>query len=82
MLQHARQTEMNENSSFYRLQVSSHFHMMGAGLPQFTYGESKDNLVCIQAVLPDSKVFYGDYCRTYNEAAESAAKKIYEVSQG
>ncbi|XP_011501827.1 PREDICTED: 5'-3' exoribonuclease 1 [Ceratosolen solmsi marchali] len=76
---HSRQTEMKgDNNSFYRLQVSSHFQMLGSEPPRYVYSDSQENTVRVQVLLPDLGLFFGDYCHSYNEAVESAAKKVYE----
>lgn len=50
-------------------------------MPRYSYfciGES--NLIQAQILLPDKRIFVGDPCVNHEQAAGSAAKKVYAVN--
>lgn len=79
-MQQVRQAELNNrNQTWYCSQVLSYYQLLGQGFPLYSYCNTKDNLFVSQITLPDGRVFHGDFCRMPNEAAETAAKKVYKV---
>lgn len=80
LFQRARENEKKREGKWYSSQLLSYFQHNFKGLPHYTFITSKqNNLVCAQIYLPDRRVFIGDFCSTYPEATENAAKKVYEV---
>ncbi|XP_051172121.1 5'-3' exoribonuclease 1 isoform X3 [Leptopilina boulardi] len=78
----ARENEKKREGKWYSSQLLSYFQHNFKGLPHYTFITSKqNNLVCAQIYLPDRRVFIGDFCSTYPEATENAAKKVYEELQ-
>lgn len=78
----ARENEKKREGKFYSSQLLSYFQQNCKGLPHYTFiTNDQKNLVCAQIFLPDRRVFCGDFCPTYPEATENAAKKVYKELQ-
>ncbi|KAF7400707.1 hypothetical protein HZH66_005891 [Vespula vulgaris] len=68
-----------KNSIWYCSHLLNHYQILGMGLPRYDYFlNEQTNLIQAQILLPDAKVYLGDPCLTHAQAAESAAKKVYE----
>lgn len=83
-MQYARQkrneAKDEKNSIWYCSHILNHYQILGMGLPRYDYFlNEQTNLIQAQILLPDAKVYLGDPCLTHAQAAESAAKKVYEV---
>ena len=81
-MQHARETEEKKKRDgfWYSSRLLSYFQLNCSGLPRYNYIPHKqNNLVCAQIILPDMRVFCGDFRPNVTEATESAAKKVFEV---
>lgn len=84
-LKYARQkrneVKYDKNSIWYCSQLLNHYQMLGIGLPRYDYFlNEQTNLIQAQILLPGAKVYLGDPCMTHAQAAESAARKVYEVN--
>ncbi|KAJ8687572.1 hypothetical protein QAD02_023366 [Eretmocerus hayati] len=76
----ARQSRNNSSTKImYCSQLLSYYQLLGSGFPKYTYMHNKDMMVAAQIVLPDMRMFCGEFCTTDGQAAESAAKKVYEA---
>ncbi|PBC30137.1 5'-3' exoribonuclease [Apis cerana cerana] len=76
MFDHARQND--KTPTWYCSQLLNYYQLSGAGMPRYSYfciGES--NLIQAQILLPDKRIFVGDPCVNHEQAAGSAAKKVY-----
>ncbi|XP_014226840.1 5'-3' exoribonuclease 1 isoform X1 [Trichogramma pretiosum] len=80
LFEKARKDELNQGNIFYSTRILSYYQLLGQGFPRYIY-LNKDNLVSAQIILPDMRVFQGDYVRSHSAAAESVAKKVYEELQ-
>ncbi|XP_014211300.1 5'-3' exoribonuclease 1-like isoform X2 [Copidosoma floridanum] len=82
MFDHARKAEIRSGKSiWYCSRLLSYYQLLGTSFPRYNYCTNKDNLVCAQITLPDMRIFCSDFCNTHGEAAENAAKKVYEKLQ-
>ncbi|XP_047351100.1 5'-3' exoribonuclease 1 isoform X1 [Vespa velutina] len=69
----------DKNSIWYCSHLLNHYQILGMGLPRYDYFlNEQTNLIQAQILLPDAKVYLGDPCLTHAQAAESAARKVYE----
>lgn len=58
-----------------------HFSQSRFGLPKYNYIlDEKTGLITARIMLENSKVYTGDPCATHEQATESVAKKVYEVT--
>lgn len=49
-------------------------------MPRYSYfGVGDSNLIQAHILLPDKRIFVGEPCANHEQAAGSAAKKIYTV---
>ncbi|XP_043669186.1 5'-3' exoribonuclease 1 isoform X2 [Vespula pensylvanica] len=68
-----------KNSIWYCSHLLNHYQILGMGLPRYDYFlNEQTNLIQAQILLPDAKVYLGDPCLTHAQAAENAARKVYE----
>ncbi|KAF7403530.1 hypothetical protein HZH68_006324 [Vespula germanica] len=68
-----------KNSIWYCSHLLNHYQILGMGLPRYDYFlNEQTNLIQAQILLPDAKVYLGDPCLTHAQAAESAARRVYE----
>lgn len=76
-----KRNELNDKkrSIWYCSQLLNYYQMLGMGLPRYDYFlNEQSNMIQAQILLPNAKVYLGDPCLTHAEAAESAARKVYE----
>ncbi|XP_003702478.2 5'-3' exoribonuclease pacman [Megachile rotundata] len=81
LFDHARQTEKvkdEKTSIWYCSQLLNYYQLSGVGMPRYSYfTDGETNLIRAHILLPDKRVFVGDPCVNQQEAAGSAAKKVY-----
>lgn len=54
--------------------------MNGMGVPQYMYfPDPRTSLICSEINIPGLSKFIGEPCPSHEQAAESVAKKVYEV---
>ncbi|KOC61668.1 5'-3' exoribonuclease 1 [Habropoda laboriosa] len=81
LFDYARQNEKvkdDKTPTWYCSQLLSYCQLSGAGMPRYSYfTNEKSNLIQAHILLPDKRIFAGDYCVNHEQAAGSAAKKVY-----
>ncbi|XP_076652966.1 5'-3' exoribonuclease pacman isoform X2 [Halictus rubicundus] len=81
LFDHARQSEKVKDEKtpiWYCSQLLHYYQLTGIGMPRYSYFTDGDtNLIRAQLVLPDKRSFVSDPCGTHEQAAGSAAKKVY-----
>lgn len=48
-------------------------------MPRYSYFSVGENLIQAHILLPDKRIFVGEPCMNHEQAAGSAAKKVYTV---
>ncbi|XP_066597922.1 5'-3' exoribonuclease 1 isoform X2 [Prorops nasuta] len=80
----ARRTELKRDKKepIYRIELLTYYQISGIGMPRYIYHTNENNMIQARLVLPDTnirkKVFLGEYCTNYDQAAESVAKKAFQ----
>ncbi|CAK9827029.1 5'-3' exoribonuclease 1 [Anthophora retusa] len=81
LFDYARQNEKvqdDKTPAWYCSQLLSYYQLIGAGMPRYSYvANGKSSLIQAHILLPDKRIFIGDYCANHEQAAGSAAKKVY-----
>ncbi|XP_071874436.1 5'-3' exoribonuclease pacman isoform X1 [Bombus fervidus] len=76
MFDHARQND--KAPTWYCSQLLNYYQLSGVGMPRYSYfGVGDSNLIQAHILLPDKRIFVGDPCANHEQAAGSAAKKVY-----
>lgn len=85
-LQHARQNKQVKEEKkpiWYCSQLLNYYQLNGAGMPRYSYfTDEETQLIRSHILLPDKRVFVGDPCVNHEQAAGSAAEKVYKVIEG
>ncbi|XP_076236219.1 5'-3' exoribonuclease pacman [Calliopsis andreniformis] len=81
LFDHARQSEKIKDEKapvWYCSQLLNYYQPSGVGMPRYSYfTDGETNLIRAHILLPDKRIFVGDPCMNHEQAAESAAKKVY-----
>ncbi|XP_054016668.1 5'-3' exoribonuclease 1 [Hylaeus anthracinus] len=81
LFDHARQNDKvkdEKSPTWYCTQLLNYCLLKGVGMPRYSYfTDEKTNLVRSHILLPDKRVFVGDSCPNHEQAAGSAAEKVY-----
>ncbi|XP_078043775.1 5'-3' exoribonuclease pacman isoform X2 [Augochlora pura] len=81
LFDHARQSKKvkdEKTSIWYCSQLLHYYQLAETGMPLYSYfTDGETNLIRARIILPDKRVFISDPCITHEQAAGSAARKVY-----
>nr|XP_033337296.1 5'-3' exoribonuclease 1 [Megalopta genalis] len=81
LFDHARQSKNVKDEKtpiWYCTQLLHYYQLTGTGMPIYSYfTDGETNLIRARIVLPDKRAFVSDPCGTHEQAAGSAARKVY-----
>ncbi|XP_076181018.1 5'-3' exoribonuclease pacman isoform X2 [Ptiloglossa arizonensis] len=82
LFDHARQNKQVKEEKkpiWYCSQLLNYYQLNGAGMPRYSYfTDEETQLIRSHILLPDKRVFVGDPCVNHEQAAGSAAEKVYK----